>query len=158
MDALTEDFELTLAIKSLGYRTASPKECTLVTELMPTWSTLYHQRLRWQRGALANLNTYGFTKTVTPYILRQLAMYVGVLFPVFFATSITLAIFDGGLPWSWWWTALCSLVIVERIWTVKTRWVARCGPSSHRGARGALRLLPALRVHQGSSRRDHLGC
>ena len=136
VNALTEDFELTLAIKTLGYRTASPKECTLVTELMPTLGTLYHQRLRWQRGALANLNTYRFTKTTTPYILRQMAMYVGVLFPVFFATSITLAIFDGGLPWSWWWTALCSLVIVERVWTVR--------PAGWRGVALAAAIVPEV--------------
>jgi hypothetical protein len=136
VNALTEDFELTLAIKTLGYRTASPKECILVTELMPTLGTLYHQRLRWQRGALANLTTYGFTKVCTPYILRQMAMYIGVLFPVFFATSITLAILDGGLPWSWWWTGLCSLVIVERVWTVR--------PAGWRGVTLAALVVPEV--------------
>jgi cellulose synthase/poly-beta-1,6-N-acetylglucosamine synthase-like glycosyltransferase len=59
--ALTEDNELTIAIKSLGGLMTSPSECTVVTELMPSWRTLWAQRLRWQRGALENLGAYGVT-------------------------------------------------------------------------------------------------
>ena len=39
--ALTEDNELTLAIKSLGGLMASPNGCRVVTELMPTWRNLW---------------------------------------------------------------------------------------------------------------------
>ncbi|MGZ4402909.1 MAG: glycosyltransferase family 2 protein, partial [Gaiellaceae bacterium] len=52
IDALTEDNELTLAFKHLGYRCVSPKNCISATEMMPTVSRLFYQRLRWQRGAL----------------------------------------------------------------------------------------------------------
>ena len=48
--ALTEDNELTIALKSLGGLMVSPAQCTVVTELMPSWCTLWAQRLRWQRG------------------------------------------------------------------------------------------------------------
>ena len=54
---LTEDNELTLALKSLGALLISPGECTVVTEVMPTWQALWSQRLRWQRGALENLGS-----------------------------------------------------------------------------------------------------
>jgi cellulose synthase/poly-beta-1,6-N-acetylglucosamine synthase-like glycosyltransferase len=50
--ALTEDNELTIALKSLGALMISPAQCTVITELMPSWRTLWSQRLRWQRGAL----------------------------------------------------------------------------------------------------------
>ena len=56
---LTEDNELTLALKSLGALMASPPRCTVVTELMQTWRALWAQRLRWQRGAVENLGDYG---------------------------------------------------------------------------------------------------
>jgi cellulose synthase/poly-beta-1,6-N-acetylglucosamine synthase-like glycosyltransferase len=56
---LTEDNELTLALKSLGALMISPLACTVVTEVMPTWQALWAQRLRWQRGALENLGAYG---------------------------------------------------------------------------------------------------
>ena len=35
--ALTEDNELTIALKTLGALMISPSECTVVTEVMPTW-------------------------------------------------------------------------------------------------------------------------
>lgn len=44
--ALTEDNELTLALKSLGGLMISPPDCTVVTEVMPTWRALWVQRLR----------------------------------------------------------------------------------------------------------------
>lgn len=46
---LTEDNELTFALRHLAYRVVSPPECTLVTEVMPTWGALWRQRLRWKR-------------------------------------------------------------------------------------------------------------
>ena len=51
-DALTEEFELTLAIKHLGYTTVSPRECQVLTEVMEDIPSLWRQRLRWQQGAL----------------------------------------------------------------------------------------------------------
>ncbi|MFZ2012383.1 MAG: glycosyltransferase family 2 protein [Nocardioides sp.] len=57
--ALTEDNKLILALKCLGGLMISPAECTVFTEVMPTWQALWAQRLRWQRGALENLGEYG---------------------------------------------------------------------------------------------------
>ena len=44
--ALTEDNELTIALKSLGALMNSPSDCTVVTEVMPSWGALWAQRLR----------------------------------------------------------------------------------------------------------------
>lgn len=77
--ALTEDNELTLALKSLGALMVSPAECTVVTEVMPTWPALWAQRLRWQRGALENLGAYGITAQTFRYWLQQLAIGYGVI-------------------------------------------------------------------------------
>jgi hypothetical protein len=49
--ALTEDNELTLALKHLGGLMASPHGCRVVTELMPSWRNLWTQRLRWRTSA-----------------------------------------------------------------------------------------------------------
>lgn len=73
VESLTEDNELTLALKHLGYRCVSPCACIVGTELMPTWSRLYYQRLRWQRGALDNLKAYGTTRVTLPYICSTTA-------------------------------------------------------------------------------------
>ena len=116
----TEDNELTTAVKSLGYRCASPTECTVTTELMPTLRTLYFQRLRWQRGALDTLRAYGVTRTTAPYFVRQFLIHVGILFFPFFVTVVVLAaVTTGHFPWSWPWFFLSSIVVAERVWTVR---------------------------------------
>jgi glycosyltransferase involved in cell wall biosynthesis len=136
-NALTEDNELTVAIKHLGYRCASPSECTVQTELMPTLKTLYFQRVRWQRGALENLRTYGVTTTTIPYILRQLLIHIGIVFVPFFITVLLIAcVQTASFPWSWPWLFLSLIVLVERAWTVR-----RGGP---RAVTLAALVLPEL--------------
>ena len=77
--AITEDNELSLAIKTLGYACISPKECVLKTEVMPTWKDLWLQRMRWRRGAIENIRTYGITSVTLPYILRQALVFLAIL-------------------------------------------------------------------------------
>ena len=57
--ALTEDNELTLALKTLGGRMTCPPKCRVTTEIMTSWRDLWRQRLRWHRGALENIAAYG---------------------------------------------------------------------------------------------------
>ena len=118
--AQTEDNELTLALKHLGYRCVSPKECVVATEIMPSWKRLYLQRLRWQRGALENLHTYGITRQTAPYLAKQFLTYLGVAFvPFFLATLAYTAVTTGAVPWSWFWLGVTSIVAFERIWSVR---------------------------------------
>ena len=118
--ALTEDHELTIAVKTLGWKATSPKECRVTTEVMPTWGALWHQRLRWQRGAVENLKVYGFTKVTKPYIIKQVAMHLGILAVALFLAAMVLFGFLGYLsaPTGLWW-ALPILFISERVITVR---------------------------------------
>ena len=117
--ALTEDNELTLALKSLGGTMVSPAECAVRTEIMPTWRALWVQRKRWQRGALENLSAYGFTRATIRYWGQQVAIGYGAialgLAVLLFA--ITIASID---HWVWYpfWMAIGSVFIVERVFTV----------------------------------------
>jgi poly-beta-1,6-N-acetyl-D-glucosamine synthase len=61
-DSCTEDFELTLAVRSLGYSCVIPRGCESRTEVMPTVQSWFNQRLRWQHGTLESLRDYGFTR------------------------------------------------------------------------------------------------
>jgi glycosyltransferase involved in cell wall biosynthesis len=120
IDALTEDNELTLAFKCLGYRCVSPKDCISGTEMMPTLSRLSYQRLRWQRGALENLRVYGLTRHTFPYIAKQVMTYVAVAFLPFFLTAMVYArIETGTIGWSWFWIYVTAFVVFERVWSVK---------------------------------------
>jgi cellulose synthase/poly-beta-1,6-N-acetylglucosamine synthase-like glycosyltransferase len=58
----TEDFEITLASRTLGYQCVIPKGCDSHTEVMPTIRAWFKQRLRWQFGTLESLLEYGFNR------------------------------------------------------------------------------------------------
>lgn len=122
--ALTEDNEITLAIRTLGHRTVSPRECVVVTEVMTTWADLWRQRLRWQRGALENLRSYGLTRVTAPYVVRQAAMYAGIVAVALFLLATALFALRGDLgPPRGPWLGVTALFVVERVVTVRRRGV-----------------------------------
>ena len=117
--ALTEDNELTIALKSLGALMVSPAECTVVTELMPTWATLGAQRLRWQRGALENLGAYGLTPQTFRYWAQQLGIGYGVIALSSYLLLIILTVLSLD-HWIWFpfWVGIGALFALERVVTV----------------------------------------
>jgi cellulose synthase/poly-beta-1,6-N-acetylglucosamine synthase-like glycosyltransferase len=117
---LTEDNELSLALMHLGYGILAPGECTLVTEVMPTWRDLARQRSRWKRGALENIVDYGFTRVTAPYWGRQLLSLLGVLATVAYVGSLVLAAYLG---WHLqpFWLAVSLVFVLERVVTVRRR-------------------------------------
>ena len=125
--ALTEDNELTIALKTLGALMISPSECRVVTELMPTMATLWRQRLRWQRGALENIGAYGITPATFRYWAQQMGIGYSViaLYAFFLMMLITVLSVD---RWIWFpfWAGLGVVFVVERVVTVwKGGWRAR---------------------------------
>lgn len=120
VEAMTEDNELTLALKHLGYRCVSPRTCIVGTEVMPTWTRLFYQRLRWQRGALENLRAYGLTSTTASYLAKQLLMHLSVAFLPFYLTVLLYTVLTRGFPgWLLWWIAITGVAALERVWSVK---------------------------------------
>ncbi len=117
--ALTEDNELTLALKSLGALMVSPAPCTVVTEVMPTWRALWAQRLRWQRGALENLGAYGMTWQTSRYWSQQLGIGYGVLALATYFLLFTLMVVSLD-SWVWFpfWLGLGGVFAVERVVSV----------------------------------------
>lgn len=117
--ALTEDNELTIALKSLGATMISPVDCRVETELMPDWRHLWRQRLRWQRGALENIGAYGFTTGTMRYWGQQVGIAYGTvaLVSYFLLMTITLLAMD---HWVWFpfWVAVGLVFAVERVVTV----------------------------------------
>ena len=61
---LTEDYELSLALRVNGYITMAPRTCKAQTDLMSTVSMLWAQRLRWYRGAFESLRAHGFRRGI----------------------------------------------------------------------------------------------
>lgn len=125
--ALTEDNELTLALKVLGAPMLSPRECTVTTELMPTWGDLWRQRQRWQRGALENLGAYGFRAATLRYWGQQFGIGYGTIA----LTSALLLMLISALAldqWIWFpfWLAIGAVFWIERLATAwRGGWRAR---------------------------------
>jgi cellulose synthase/poly-beta-1,6-N-acetylglucosamine synthase-like glycosyltransferase len=119
--ALTEDNELTISVKELGYRVVSPKDCTVKTAMMPDISSLFKQRRRWQRGALENLVAHGLNRHTAPYVLRQLLTYLGVIFMPFYIYTLVYALVSGSAldfvqPL---WLAVAGLYVFEQTFSVR---------------------------------------
>ena len=119
---LTEDNELTFAILHLGYQVLSPKECTLTTEVMPTWRALWNQRLRWKRGAIENCVQYGVTRITWRYWGRQLLTLAGVLITFLYLGSLAVSLIgSGSVAVQPFWLAVTGVFVLERVITVRDR-------------------------------------
>lgn len=116
--AMTEDNEITLALKSLGAKMTSPPQCRVTTEVMPTWRDLRKQRLRWQRGALENVGVYGLTRTTALYWVQQLGLAYGVIALHCYLALIAIGTLSvNGLRWSPFWVAIGVIFLAERVVT-----------------------------------------
>lgn len=118
--ALTEDNEITLAIKSLGFRCVSPADCWVVTEVMPGWRDLWRQRLRWQRGAIENLRAYGLNRVTLPYAAQQAGMGVGLI-AMWSFVLLTILTAGNGLRVQPLWLVVGLIFVAERVVTVRRR-------------------------------------
>ena len=125
--SLTEDNELTIALKSLGALMVSPAECKVETELMPTWRALWNQRLRWQRGALENIGAYGLRASTFRYWAQQLGIGYGVFALVSYVVLFVIMVLAVE-HWVWFpfWVILGVIFMVERLVTAwRAGWSGR---------------------------------
>lgn len=124
--ALTEDMEVGLAIKTLGYTLRSPVACSCTTELMPTWKSLDDQRVRWYRGAIENLLTYGVTRVTVSYWGQQLMLLVSAVMLYLYISMTVLGLTMGVVGFSPFWSSVGLIFVVERVVTVwKAGWRSR---------------------------------
>ena len=117
--AITEDNEITIALKSLGFTMISPQECNVETELMPDWKALWVQRKRWQRGALDNLAEYGFTSATARYWGQQIGIAYGTvaLFTAYIFLVLSLLAMDRFYFYTFW-IVVTAIFVIERTVTV----------------------------------------
>lgn len=119
---LTEDNELTLGILHLGLRIVCPPKCTLMTEVMGTWSDLFQQRLRWKRGALENLTDYGWTHITRTYWGRQLLSLLGlVVIGIYLGSLLLSLLLTGHVRIQPVWMVVTLIFSVERAVSVRKR-------------------------------------
>ena len=118
--SITEDYELTLAVKTLGFGTFAPHECDAVTDVMPTVRELWRQRIRWQRGAFTDLRTYGLNRVTAWYYAAQAMWCFGMLTVLLIVGQICLVIgVTGHFSPSPVWIGTLPLFLAHRILTVR---------------------------------------
>ena len=76
---ITEDFELTLKLRSHGVDAVAPADCAVTTDVMVTLTDWVTQRLRWQFGTLVALKAYGWMPSTREMIIRQALIYLVML-------------------------------------------------------------------------------
>jgi poly-beta-1,6-N-acetyl-D-glucosamine synthase len=117
--SITEDDEITLAVKTLGFRCLCPPACETITEVMPDWGALWTQRMRWQKGTLGDLASYGLTRVTFWYWMRQAGLYGGFAISyacLFIMIGVLLTAPGVSLAWT---VGIISVTLIERIWTAR---------------------------------------
>ena len=119
----TEDFELTVTFRELGFRCLSPKGCEVTTEVMSSLRSLHDQRVRWYRGAVETLRLHGISRVTAPYLWQQAKILTGFLLSwVAMALTLILAL-AGQLTWSWWWV-IALIPVASRVVGGQHKWFA----------------------------------
>lgn len=116
---VTEDNEITFALKTLGYACVAVPGCETQTEVMPTLGHLYKQRIRWQTGTLTDLALYGFNPVTAFYWLRQVAMYVNICGTIacWVIIGASLVAYPAlNVPWT---VLILAVNLAARTWTVR---------------------------------------
>ena len=122
--SLTEDYELTLAAKTLGWTTLSPHGCDAITDVMPNLRKLWHQRIRWWKGGTEDLIRYGWTPVTRGFIWRQAVMALCMAsLLLYLGTLAATYIWGSGVHWTAAWLALTGIFILNRVVEVR-----RAGP------------------------------
>lgn len=116
--AITEDSELTLALRTLGYELASPTSMSCTTELMPTARDLHRQRVRWYKGMLDNLRAYGVTRVTARYVGQQVMIALGALMLMSLVVLTALTVAAGTFRFVPFWLAVGAVLVAERLVTV----------------------------------------
>lgn len=114
VDAITEDFEFTIAVKRIGLTTVSPSGCTVVTETMPTIRELWKQRVRWQLGALDVITMHGATRITAPYAARQVEAGLGIFTNIAIIVLAAVVAMTGAFILVPFWLVIGGLFLVER--------------------------------------------
>ncbi|UUL77446.1 glycosyltransferase family 2 protein [Pseudarthrobacter sp. Fe7] len=124
--SLTEDYELTVALKRVGYDPRCAIDCIVVTDVMPTWHDWMVQRLRWQRGTLETLFMYGFVEHTRKAWAVQTWTYFRSVVPLLMLITWAYALVFEGVSFHPFWLLIIPVFMLDQLvasW--KAGWRAR---------------------------------
>jgi biofilm PGA synthesis N-glycosyltransferase PgaC len=118
----TEDFEVTQALKHLGFEIRNMMRVSISTAVKTTWGELHVQRLRWNRGITETLLAFGLTRHTAQMWLRWAIYILSVLaIPMsLFLLSYRFAAGDGWRLnlWVMLWLAITAVIMIHKSVTI----------------------------------------
>jgi biofilm PGA synthesis N-glycosyltransferase PgaC len=116
-ESLTEDYELTLALKRIGYEPLNARDCVVVTDVMTTWESWVAQRLRWQRGTLDTLAMYGWVPHTRKAWVIQLWTYLRSVVPLLTVLFWAYALLFESVTFQLAWLAILPVFVLDQVVT-----------------------------------------
>lgn len=125
-ESLTEDYELTLALRRIGYEPLNARDCTVITDVMTTWKDWSVQRVRWQHGTLDTLSIYGWIPHTRKAWVVQGWTYFRSIMPLlmvlFWAYALT---FETVIFQLFWMSVIPVFVLDQLVASWKAGWRGR---------------------------------
>lgn len=117
-NSITEDFAMTVDLKSVNTRMISPLSCICTTQTMQHYSNLIRQRRRWYLGALTLLFHRKLNSVTLPYWGQQIMLFLSVIaFTIFLIASLIIYI-SGDVDITLFWTLSFIIFDAERVLSI----------------------------------------
>jgi biofilm PGA synthesis N-glycosyltransferase PgaC len=114
-ESLTEDYELTVALKRIGYEPLNARDCIVITDVMTTWKDWSIQRVRWQRGTLDTLSMYGWVLHTRKAWMVQGWSYFRSTIPLLMILFWAYALTFETVTFQPFWTAVIPIFMIDQL-------------------------------------------
>lgn len=116
---ITEDYELTMTLKELGYHTASGFGMLAWTDVPLKLNELWKQRVRWLRGGLDTLWEHGWNKSTRKDILNAGFFWIMLAFQILLLHYAFYDIVTGVYHPNWIFLLVMILMYVDSVYTLR---------------------------------------
>nr|WP_292375584.1 glycosyltransferase family 2 protein [Methanosarcina sp. UBA411] len=116
---ITEDYELTVTLKELGYHVAAGFGMYAWTDVPLKLSELWKQRVRWLRGGLDTLWEHGWNKSTRKDILNAGFFWIMLSFQIILLYYALYDIVRGVYLPNWLFLLVMSIMYIDCVYTLR---------------------------------------
>lgn len=116
---ITEDYELTVTLKELGYHVAAGFGMYAWTDVPLKLSELWKQRVRWLRGGLDTLWEHGWNKSTRKDILNTGLFWIMLSFQIILLYYALYDIVRGVYLPNWLFLLVMSIMYIDCVYTLR---------------------------------------
>jgi biofilm PGA synthesis N-glycosyltransferase PgaC len=116
----TEDYELTICIKELGYGATMSLNMLAWTEVPLNWKKLWRQRVRWFSGGIDTLIHHGWNWTTAREVFMHASFWFMTFIQMILLSLVMQTVISGGsLVWNWITFVVYGIVTFEGIYRMR---------------------------------------